>query len=88
MDRIGGHPRFCCGSVRGVVGTRKFFYDGWGDAVNVAARMESTGVAGEIQVSPAMRERIKEGFDLVARKSISVKGKGRMQTWFLRAEAS
>jgi adenylate cyclase len=69
--------------VAGVVGTRKFFYDVWGDAVNVAARMETTGVAGKIQISQSAYERLKDQFVLEARGEIEVKGKGSMQTWFL-----
>jgi adenylate cyclase len=69
--------------VAGVVGTRKFFYDVWGDAVNVASRMESTGVAGKIQVSQDVYERLKDEFALEDRGPIDVKGKGRMLTWFL-----
>jgi adenylate cyclase len=67
--------------VAGVVGTRKFFYDVWGDAVNVAARMETTGVAGKIQISPSVYEHMKDQFVLEARGE--VKGKGSTQTWFL-----
>lgn len=69
--------------VAGVVGTRKFFYDVWGDAVNVAARMETTGAAGKIQVSPETFEHLREGFELQSRGEMEIKGKGRMQTWFL-----
>lgn len=69
--------------VAGVVGTRKFFYDVWGDAVNVASRMESTGEAGKIQVSPDTYERLKSEFVLESRGVIEIKGKGEMQTWFL-----
>jgi adenylate cyclase len=69
--------------VAGVVGTRKFFYDVWGDAVNVASRMESTGLAGRIQVSRDVYERLKDEFVLEERGAIEVKGKGSMQTWFL-----
>jgi adenylate cyclase len=69
--------------VAGVVATRKFFYDVWGDAVNVAARMETTGVAGKIQISQSVYERLKDQFVLEARGEIEVKGKGSMQTWFL-----
>lgn len=74
--------------VAGVVGTRKFFYDVWGDAVNVAARMESTGSTGKIQVPPDVYERLREEFVLEARGEIDVKGKGRMPTWFLLARKS
>jgi adenylate cyclase len=73
-----------CGSViAGVVGTRKIFFDVWGDAVNVASRMETTGEPGQIQVSQAGFERLKTGFDLDPRGSIEIKGKGRMETWYL-----
>jgi adenylate cyclase len=74
--------------VAGVVGTRKFFYDVWGDAVNVAARMETTGSAGRIHVSRDAYERLKDEFVLEARGEIDVKGKGRMPTWFLVARKS
>jgi adenylate cyclase len=74
--------------VAGVVGTRKFFYDVWGDAVNVAARMEMTGSAGKIQVSQDIYERLRDEFVLESRGEIEVKGKGRMPTWFLLARKS
>jgi adenylate cyclase len=69
--------------VAGVVGTRKFFYDVWGDAVNTASRMESTGESGKIQVALATRELLADRFELVERGVIDVRGKGPMQTWFL-----
>ena len=71
--------------VAGVIGTRKFFYDVWGDAVNVAARMETTGEAGKIQVSQDTYVRVRDAFVLEDRGEIDVKGKGRMPTWFLLA---
>lgn len=73
-----------CGPVvAGVVGSRRFFYDVWGDAVNVAARMESTDSVGRIQVPEAMYERLKDEFVLQERGRIDVKGKGFMRTWYL-----
>jgi adenylate cyclase len=69
--------------VAGVVGTKKFFYDVWGDAVNVAARMEQTGEAGRIQVSPEAHERLEGAFALAERGVVEVRGKGTMRTWFL-----
>lgn len=69
--------------VAGVVGARKFFYDVWGDAVNTAARMESTGEAGRIQVPQDVCERLHHDFVLEERGAIEVKGKGVMRTWYL-----
>ena len=69
--------------VAGVIGTRKFFYDVWGDAVNTASRMKSTGEAGKIQVAPETRELLADGFVLEERGVIDVRGKGPMETWFL-----
>src|SRR5205814_1162077 len=69
--------------LAGVVGTRKFFYDVWGDAVNIASRMESTSEVGKIQVAPQTYELIAAHFELQERGMIEVRGKGLMQTWFL-----
>lgn len=72
--------------VAGVVGTRRFFYDVWGDAVNVAARMESTDREGRIQVPPDVYERLKRDFVFEERGDVDVKGKGVMHTWYLVGE--
>jgi class 3 adenylate cyclase len=69
--------------VAGVIGTRKFIYDVWGDTVNVASRMESHGVPGRIQVTHAVRERLDGRFQFEARGLVDVKGKGPLPTWFL-----
>src|SRR4029079_6006954 len=69
--------------VAGVVGARKFFYDVWGDAVNVASRMETTDVEGRIQVPKDVYERLNHAFVLEERGEVDVKGKGIMQTWYL-----
>jgi adenylate cyclase len=69
--------------VAGVVGARKFFYDVWGDAVNVAARMETTDVEGRIQVPQDVYERLNYAFLLEERGEVDVKGKGVMHTWYL-----
>lgn len=69
--------------VVGVVGSRKFFYDVWGDAVNVASRMESTDVEGRIQVPQDVYDRINNSYVFEERGDVDVKGKGRMHTWYL-----
>jgi len=69
--------------VAGVVGARRFFYDVWGDAVNVASRMESTDPEGRIQLPQNVFERLKHAFVLEERGEIEIKGKGIMRTWYL-----
>ncbi len=67
----------------GVIGTKKFTYDLWGDTVNTANRMESHGIAGKIQVTVATYERLKHKYSFEERGFIEVKGKGEMLTYFL-----
>ena len=69
--------------VAGVIGTKRFLYDLWGDAVNTASRMESHGTPGEIQITRATYELLKDEFVCRRRGTIVVKGKGRMETWYL-----
>ncbi|PND55584.1 adenylate/guanylate cyclase domain-containing protein [Mycobacterium sp. ENV421] len=69
--------------VAGVVGARRFFYDVWGDAVNVASRMETTDPEGRIQVPQDVYERLRDRFVLEERGDVDVKGKGLMHTWYL-----
>ncbi len=69
--------------VAGVIGTKKFIYDLWGDTVNIASRMESHGVPGCIQVTEATYQALKNHYELVERGVIPVKGKGDMQTYFI-----
>ncbi|MBD1927233.1 response regulator [Trichocoleus sp. FACHB-90] len=69
--------------VAGVIGLSKFSYDLWGDTVNVASRMESSGIPGETQVTAAVYERLKEKFIFKERGTVLIKGKGEMKTYFL-----
>ncbi|MEC4991384.1 MAG: adenylate/guanylate cyclase domain-containing protein, partial [Oscillatoria sp. PMC 1068.18] len=69
--------------IAGVIGVSKFAYDLWGDTVNVASRMESSGVAGKIQVTAATYELLQERYLFEPRGEISVKGKGEMTTYWL-----
>lgn len=69
--------------IAGVIGTKKFIYDLWGDTVNVASRMESHGIVGEIQVTAATYERLKYRYAFKPRGTIQVKGKGDMEAFLL-----
>src|SRR5213076_1110294 len=69
--------------VAGVIGRKRFLYDLWGDAVNTASRMESHGTPGEIQVTEATYELLRDEFVCTLRGTIPIKGKGLMETWYL-----
>jgi adenylate cyclase len=69
--------------VAGVIGRKRFLYDLWGDAVNTASRMESQGTPGRIQITRATYELLNEEFECEFRGTVSVKGKGEMETWYL-----
>jgi adenylate cyclase len=69
--------------VAGVIGTRKFFYDVWGDAVNMASRMESTGAPGKIQVAEETYGLLSNDFVFEERGVVDVRGKGPTRAWFL-----
>ena len=73
--------------IAGVIGKKKFAYDLWGDSVNTAARMESHGIPGEIQVSEATYQLLKPKFDFEERGVIDIKGKGPMKTFLLKERA-
>ncbi|MEK0178502.1 adenylate/guanylate cyclase domain-containing protein [Microcoleus anatoxicus PTRS3] len=70
--------------VAGVIGVSKFTYDLWGDTVNVAARMEVTGVAGSIQVTDVTYELLKDKYLFKNRGLTPIKGKGDMVTYWLQ----
>ena len=69
--------------VGGVIGTHKFIFDLWGDAVNVASRMESHGEPGRIQLTEASWRLLRGRYRFEERGLISIKGKGKMRTYFL-----
>ena len=69
--------------VAGVIGRKRFLYDLWGDAVNMASRMESQGTSGQIQVTQATYELLKDEFELEPRGTVPIKGKGDVETWYL-----
>jgi len=69
--------------VAGVIGRKRFLYDLWGDAVNMASRMESQGTSGQIQVTQATCELLKDEFELEPRGTVPIKGKGDVETWYL-----
>ena len=73
--------------VAGVIGTNKFTYDLWGDPVNVAARMESHGVPGAIQVTRATADLLRDRFLCEPRGTVEVKGKGPMEVFLLKGLA-
>jgi adenylate cyclase len=69
--------------VAGVIGRKRFLYDLWGDAVNTASRMESHGTPGRIQITRATYELIADEFECKPRGTITVKGKGEVEAWYL-----
>jgi adenylate cyclase len=93
-ERFGGHQLsmrigIASGPVTaGIIGRKKFAYDLWGDTVNLASRMESTGVPGRIQISKATRDLVSGWFDIQPRGMVEMRGKGNVETWFLVARAA
>lgn len=80
--RIGMHS----GSVvAGIVGTKKFAYDIWGDTVNTAARMEQSGAPGRINISESVYMLVKDKFDCTFRGMIEAKNKGELRMYFVNA---
>ncbi len=75
-------------TVAGVIGLKRFLYDVWGDAVNTASRMESTGQPGKIQVTEALAQALQNDFCFSAPSWVPIKGKGLMRTRFLLTRRS
>ncbi|KAG2373314.1 hypothetical protein C9374_012303 [Naegleria lovaniensis] len=73
--------------VAGVIGTKKFAYDLWGDTINVASRMESTSLPGRVQISRSTYERVHDLDLQFEERKIEVKGKGVMQSYLLSDKA-
>jgi len=69
--------------IAGIIGKKKFIYDLWGDCVNVASRMESSGIAGRIQVTEATYILLRDRYTFEERGEIEVKGKGLMNVYLL-----
>jgi adenylate cyclase len=68
--------------MAGIIGSRKFSYDVWGDAVNLAARLESSGEPERVQLSAEARRAL-TSFHCESRGEIEIKGVGPLETWFL-----
>ncbi|MCI0443350.1 response regulator [bacterium] len=71
--------------VAGIIGSRKFIYDLWGDTVNLASRMESHGLPDAIQVTRPVFEKMRDHYHFEERGPIEVKGKGTVETWILHS---
>ena len=71
--------------VAGIIGQHRFIYDVWGDTVNTASRLESSGLPNRIQISEATYQRVSDKFHCELRGPVDVKGKGAMLTYFLGA---
>lgn len=69
--------------IAGVIGQRRYIYDIWGDTVNVASRLESHGIARQIQVSEEVRAALAYKYDFEPRSAIPLKGRGMMEAFLL-----
>lgn len=73
-------------AVAGVIGRKKFIFDLWGDTVNTASRMESNGIAGSIQTTERVYQKLANRYPFMCRGEIEVKGKGTMTTYLLQPD--
>jgi adenylate cyclase len=73
--------------VAGLIGQHRSIYDVWGDTVNIASRLESTGLPNRIQISESTYQRVKDAFNCELRGPVALKGKGTMLTYFLGERA-
>jgi adenylate cyclase len=71
--------------VAGIVGIKKFAYDIWGDTVNIASRMESSGEAGKVNISETTYELVKDKFNCLHRGKIQAKNKGEIDMYFVES---
>ncbi len=72
--------------MAGVIGADRFFYDVWGETVNLASRLESHGLPGEVHVSKAVRKALDGRFHFEPRGRVDIKGVGSLETWLLKRE--
>ena len=70
-------------AVAGIIGRGKFFYDVWGDTVNLASRLEATAEPGRIHVSASVRDAVGAAFRTRARGPVEIKGKGPVETFYV-----
>ena len=72
--------------LAGIIGTQKFSYDVWGDTVNLASRMEGSGVLGRIHVSPSTHAALVDVYDFEELDAIDIKGIGPLVTWLVKGK--
>jgi adenylate cyclase len=69
--------------MAGVIGSRKFSYDVWGDPVNLASRLENASAPGRVLICPGCRQLLADDFELEPHGTIDIKGVGPQETWFI-----